>query len=186
MIVRTRIGVVIATTALAALALFSTAACSGTPAAAAAATLSPEQSALTALGFSTDDVSTGTATPAATASTAPGTTKAAKHPKLRKLAIRKLALRGKVEHGQVTVETKTGDKTIDVQRGAITAITATTMTVKSTDGYTLTWTISGPLTVIEHHTSIQPGALKTGDTVGVAGTQTGATATAKLVVVPKS
>jgi hypothetical protein len=184
MIVRTRFGLVIATTALAALALFSTAACSGTPAAAAAAALSPEQSALTALGFSTDDVSTTGVTPTTNASAGPGKTGTAKHPRLRRLAIKRLALRGHVEHGQVTVQTKTGDQTIDVQRGTVTAITSTTMTVKSTDGYTLTWTTSGPLTVIEHRTAVQPGAIAVGDLVGVAGTQTGATANAKLIVVP--
>jgi hypothetical protein len=180
MMVRTRIGVVVATAALAAFGLFSLAACAGTPA--AAATLSPEQSALTTLGFTQDDVtSNNAAVQSANASASPGK---GKHPHLRRLAIKRLALRGHVEHGQVTVQTKTGEQTIDVQRGTITAMTSTTMTIKSTDGYTLTWTTSGPLTVIEHRTSIQPGQLKVGDLVGVAGTQSGATATAKLVVVP--
>ncbi|HEY1484810.1 MAG TPA: hypothetical protein VGF84_01825 [Micromonosporaceae bacterium] len=181
MIVRTRIGVVVATAALAAIAMFSMAACSGTPA--SAATMSPEQSALTTLGFSQSDITAANTTdaPAAAASAAPGK---GKHPRLRRLAIKRLALRGHVEHGQVTVQTKTGDKTIDVQRGTITAMTSSTMTVKSTDGYTLTWTTTGPMTVIQHRTSIQPGELKVGDAVGVAGTQSGATALAKLVVVP--
>lgn len=181
MIVRTRIGVGLATLALAAAGLLGMSACSS-PAAAAA--LSPEQSALTSLGFTTDDVSTTGTTPVADPSTASGTQPKRKHPRLRRLAIRRLALRGHVEHGQVTVETKKGDRTIDVQRGTVTAISSTTMTVKSADGYTLTWNISGPLTVIAHRTQIQPTALATGDTVGVAGLQTGSTATAKLVVEP--
>jgi hypothetical protein len=179
MILRTRIGVVIATAALAGLALFSTAACTTSPAAAAA--LSPDQSALTALGFTADDVTPAGNTPVADASASPGQ---GKHPHLRRLAIRRLALRGHVEHGQVTVETKDGDKTIDVQRGTVTAITSGTMTVKSTDGFTMTWNISGPLTIIEHRTKVQPGAITPGETVGVAGLQNGSTATAKLVVVP--
>jgi len=58
------------------------------------------------------------------------------------------------------------------------------MTVKSIDGYTLTWNISGPLNFIEHRTSVQPSDVAAGDLVGVAGTQDGTTATAKLVVIP--
>jgi hypothetical protein len=194
MIMRTRIRMVIATTALAAVALFGMAACGGSPAS-ASGSLSPEQSALTALGFTADDVSavTGTTTASAasaSASAAPGKTGAgktagkAKHPRLRRLAIRRLALRGHVEHGQVTVETKTGDKIIDVQRGTVTAITSTTVTVKSTDGYTQTWSLSGSPTIIERRTTGQVSSIVAGTTVGIAGPQAGTTATAKLIVVP--
>jgi len=181
MMVRRRIGVTIAAAAIAAIGLFGTAACSS-PAAAAA--LTPAQSALTALGFSTDDVTTANGdTPAADPSTGPGKT-TAKHPRLRRLAIRRMALRGHVEHGQVTVQTKKGDQTLDVQRGTVTAINSTTMTVKSTDGFSWTWNVSGQMTVIQHRTSITPSAITTGETVGVAGTQSGSTPTAKLIVVP--
>jgi len=38
-----------------------------------------------------------------------------------------------VEHGEFTVHTKTGDKVVDVQRGVVTAVNATSVTVKSTD-----------------------------------------------------
>ncbi len=173
--VRNRMGLAIATAALGAAGMLGLAGCSSTPA--YAGSLTAEQTALTAAGFTADDVTTGTTTSTA----APGN---AKHPRLRRLAIRKLALKGKVEHGQVTVETKTGDQTIDVQRGTVTAITATTMTVKCTDGFTLTWTTSGPLKVIEARTQIQPSAVTVGEFVGVAGIQDGANATAKLVVIP--
>ncbi len=154
-------------------------ACSGT---AAAAALSPEQSALTALGFTSADVTPVSGTANADPAVAPSAS--TKHPRLKKLAIRRLALRKNVEHGQVTVETKNGDETIDVQRGTVTAISSTSMTVKSTDGYSLTWTISSPLNVIEHRTKVQPSAVTTGETVGVAGLQSGSAATAKLVVIP--
>ncbi|HEY2795948.1 MAG TPA: hypothetical protein VGJ28_26530, partial [Micromonosporaceae bacterium] len=112
MMVRTRIGVVVATAALAAFGLFSLAACGGAPAA-AAATLSPEQSALTALGFAQDDVTAANTTATqttASASASPDKGKG-KHPRLHRLAIKRLALRGHVEHGQVTVQTKSGEQT---------------------------------------------------------------------------
>jgi len=181
--VRNRAGLAIATVTLGAVGMLGLAGCStgaGAGATGGAGALSPEQTALTTAGFTADDVTTD-ATPADDATTGTGK---GKHPRLRRLAIRKLALRGKVEHGQVTVETKTGDKTIDVQRGTVTAITSTTMTVKCADGFTLTWTISGPLKVIEARTQIQPSDLTTGELVGVAGIQDGANAVAKLIVIP--
>jgi hypothetical protein len=179
--VRNRVGLAITTAALGALGLLGLAGCSATPS--YAGSLSPEQTALTATGFTADDVTTTTAAdPTTDPSAAPGGN--GKHPRLKRLAIRKLALRGKVEHGQVTVETKTGDQTIDVQRGTVTAINSTSMTVKSADGYTLTWTIGGPLKVIEARTQIQPSDVKVGELVGVAGLQAGANATAQLVVIP--
>lgn len=157
-------------------------------------TLSPEQTALTALGFSDTDVTTADAGITDAATTAPDVTATAsptraahpRRPRLVRLAIRRAALRGHVEHGEVTVETKKGDKTIAVQRGTITALSGSTMTVKSSDGFTMTWTITGPMTVIARGTQIQPDQIKTGDEIGVAGTASSTTAaTARLVVVPK-
>jgi hypothetical protein len=180
--VRNRAGVIIATVTLGAVGMLGLAGCSNGGASGTGA-LNPEQTALTAAGFSTDDVTTADTT-ATTTGGADATNRNARHPRLRRLAIRRLALRGKVEHGQVTVETKNGDQTIDVQRGTITDINSTTMTVKCTDGFTLTWTISGPLKVIEDRTQIQPSDVKVGELVGVAGLQDGANAIAKLVVIP--
>jgi hypothetical protein len=182
--VRNRAGLAIATVTFGAVGMLGLAGCStGAGVTGGIGALSPEQTALTTAGFTTADVTTD-ATSADDQTTTANAKGNGKHPRLRRLAIRKLALRGKVEHGQVTVETKTGDKTIDVQRGTVTAITSTTMTVKCTDGFTLTWTISGPLKVIEARTQIQPSDLTTGELVGVAGIQDGANAVAKLVVIP--
>ena len=44
-------------------------------------------------------------------------------------------------HGEAVVQTKDGGtKTVAVQRGEVTAIDGDSMTVKSTDGFTMTWT----------------------------------------------
>ena len=83
------------------------------------------------------------------------------------------------------MQTKDGVKTVDVQRGTVTAIDARTMTVKSTDGFTLTWTLGGDLKVFEHRTAVQPSAVKVGTEVGVAGVKDGTTTTARLIVIPK-
>jgi hypothetical protein len=177
---RNRLGITIATAAFGIVGVFSLSACS--PGAAAAAAMSPEQSALSALGFSNGDV-----VPAAQTSTrAPtGTATKGAHAGLRRLALRR-ELRKHVEHGQITVETKKGDQIIAVQRGTVTAISSTSVTVKSTDGFSLTWTIGSPVSVLDHGTKSDVNAIKTGETVGLAGTQADSTATARLIVVPKS
>ena len=89
-----------------------------------------------------------------------------------------------VEHGEVVVQTKQGDKTIDVQRGTVTAIDDTSVTVKSADGFTQTWVFGKPLRVIEHRTTIQANAVKVGTEIGVAGAKNGSTVTANLIVIP--
>jgi len=86
-----------------------------------------------------------------------------------------------VEHGEVVVQTKDGDKTVDIQRGVVTAIDDKSVTVKSTDGFTLTWSFGNPLKVVERRTTVQPNAVKAGATVGVAGTKDGTTTTARLI-----
>jgi hypothetical protein len=181
---RTRLGVTIATAALGAFGLLGMAACSPSAGSDQSQAMSPEATALTALGFSDSDV-TGDSTTGASATTPPSTGPNGhrNHPRWQRLLIRR-ALGRHVEHGQVTVETKDGDKTIVVQRGVITALTSTGMTVKSTDGFTLTWTFDPSMRVIENRATIQPGDVKPGETVGVAGLQNGSENDAKLVVIP--
>jgi hypothetical protein len=170
----TRMRVALAATALGAATLIGAAACT----AGTSDTMTPEVTALTALGYQADDL-----VPAADPSASPGAPGRA-HPRARRLALRR-ALRGNVEHGEVVVKTKDGDKTIDVQRGTVTAINATTVTVRSADGFTLTWTFGNPIHVIEHRTSVQPSNVTTGEEIGIAGTRTGSTVTARLILIPQ-
>ncbi len=74
----------------------------------------------------------GTATPAAPAHPA----KAGTHPDHHKGQL------GRAEHGEFTVHTKTGVKTLDTQRGVVTAVNAGSVTVKSTDGFSATYTLT--------------------------------------------
>lgn len=89
-----------------------------------------------------------------------------------------------VLHGEAVVQTDSGTKTIDVQRGTVTAIDDKSMTVKSADGFTLTWTFGTPIHVVEHRTTVQPSAITVGTEVGVAGVKNGTTVTARLIVIP--
>jgi hypothetical protein len=87
-------------------------------------------------------------------------------------------------HGEAVVKTEDGTKTVVVQRGTVTAINSTSITIKSTDGYTLTWTFGTPITVIEKRSQVQPSAIAVGNQVGVAGDKTGSSPSARLIVVP--
>lgn len=196
---RSRFGMTIATATIGALGVLGVAACSPSPSSQASlGTMTPEATALTALGFADTDVTGGTAAgqanaPAdvtATGSATPDASAAPnkgnrRHPSLRRLLIRRATIAKHVEHGSVTVQTRNGNETIDVQRGTITAISSTTMTVKSADGFTLTWTFGDKMRVLENRSTIQPTDVKAGETVGVAGEKNGSTETARLVVIPR-
>lgn len=97
-------------------------------------------------------------------------------------AVRKY-LRKNTLHGEVTVQGKDGAKTIVVQRGSVTAVSGTSLTVKSTDGYTLTWTLAGKATVVQDKKKVGTSALKTGEQIGVAGTKDGSADDARLVAI---
>jgi hypothetical protein len=177
-----KLRLVLATVALGTVGLLGLAACGG---GASGTAMSAESTALTALGFSSDDVSL-VSDPSPSASAAPGkdgSGSKAKHPIARRLTIRR-ALAKNVEHGEVVVKTKDGDKTVDVQRGTVTAINSTTVTVKSSDGFSETWTFGSPIHVIEHRTTVQPSSVAVGADVGVAGTKSGGNLTASLLVIP--
>jgi hypothetical protein len=133
-----------------------------------AADLAPEGQALAAVGFQEADIATPSPSSKA-------------NPKPKRKWLRRNTL-----HGEVVVQTKDGTRTVLVQRGDVTAINDTTMTVKSTDGFSQTWTFGDKLRVVERRATIQPEDVKVGDEVGVAGTKNGDQSLANLVVIPVS
>ncbi|MFD0823909.1 hypothetical protein ACFQ0D_37575, partial [Micromonospora zhanjiangensis] len=131
-----------------------------------------------------DPATNPSATPSAGSSAGPG--KADQRGEgWRKRHQARVLLRKNTLHGEVVVQTKDGTKTVAVQRGTVTAIDDKSMTVKSTDGFTMTWTFGPELKVVEKRTTIQPGDVKVGTELGVAGTKDGDKGVARLVVVPK-
>jgi hypothetical protein len=88
-------------------------------------------------------------------------------------------------HGEAVVQTEEGTKTVVVQRGTVTAIDAKSVTVKSTDGFTLVWTFGDPLTVLERRSQVQPSAVAVGTEVGIAGAKSADSQAARLIVIPK-
>ncbi|MEH0842940.1 hypothetical protein V6U81_11200 [Micromonospora sp. CPCC 205711] len=103
----------------------------------------------------------------------------------RKRRQARVLLRKNTLHGEAVVQTRDGGtKTVAVQRGQVTAIDGDSMTVKSTDGFTMTWTFGEDLKVVERRNTVQSTDIKVGTTVGVAGAKDGDNAMARLIVVP--
>jgi hypothetical protein len=145
---------------------------------------SPEGRVLAAMGYDTADLAVADQAMTqveATPSAGPG----AGHGPGRKRRIARVWLARHVLHGEAVVETPNGNKTVDVQRGTVTAIDDKSVTVKSSDGFTQTWTFGSPIHVVQHRTTVQPGAITVGTQIGIAGLKEGSTLTARLIVVPK-
>ncbi|HTJ34488.1 MAG TPA: hypothetical protein VL738_14780 [Dactylosporangium sp.] len=86
-----------------------------------------------------------------------------------------------VLHGEGLVQTTKGPVRVAMQRGEATKLTPTSVTVVSTDGYSRTWTLTNNVRVYDKRHTLQPGALKAGAQLAVAGTApaaAGATPTA--------
>jgi hypothetical protein len=160
------------------------AAAAGQTAVEVAADLSLEGQALAALGFPAADLEPVSYPAAATPEPSASASGERARPGWRKRHLNRVLLRRNTLHGEVVVQTKDGTKTVLVQRGEVTAINDDTMTVKSTDGFTLTWTFGDPIRVVERRNTVQPKDIAVGTKVGVAGTKDGNTSTAKLIVVP--
>ncbi len=84
----------------------------------------------------------------------------------------------RVEHGEFTVHTKTGDKTLDAQRGVVTAVNAGSVTVKSQDGFSATYTLNPTTKVHKGKQTATTAQITTNDRVRVLANKTGTTATA--------
>jgi hypothetical protein len=149
-------------------------------AAQAPAESSPEALALAAMGFDAglEPAGAPSADPSSSPSRDPG------HSGKGRRALR-VQLRKNVLHGEAVVQTKNGVQTIEVQRGRVTAVTGTTVTVTSTDGFTETWTFGDPFRVVQNRAKVAASAIKAGAQIGIAGTKSGDTVTARLAVLPQ-
>jgi hypothetical protein len=84
-------------------------------------------------------------------------------------------------HGQLT-EPKSGGgyQTVDVQRGTVTAVSSSSITVKSADGYTATYAVTSSTEVNAQAAGI--GSVKVGNTVELVATVSGGKATAASII----
>jgi len=143
--------------------------------------------ALTGFAFaanSTPDPSTGS-TPSATAAADPAQD-AGKGPRDGRGGpggvFGRMGPNGPVLHGDVTVKDKEGVvKNVRVQTGVVTAVSATSLTLKSSDDYVGEWTINSDTKVRRDKDQATIDKVAVGDTVTVMGTVASDTATAERV-----
>jgi hypothetical protein len=90
-------------------------------------------------------------------------------------------LGGRLEHAEATMRTKQGDRTVLVQRGVISALDGTALSVRSTDGWTGSWTLTDTTRIRQQKAKATASDLKVGDTVLVRGEGSGQSGTAKVV-----
>jgi hypothetical protein len=84
-------------------------------------------------------------------------------------------------HGEFVVPKSGGGyQTIDTQRGSVTAVSDTSITVKSADGFAKTYQVTSSTNVDAERNGI--GSVKTGHQVAVTATVSGGTATAVSVL----
>jgi len=107
----------------------------------------------------------GSSTPAVT--TAALSTSAPATPKHRH------SLRSRVEHGEATVRTKTGTEVVDFQRGTVTAVSPTSVTVRSQDGFTATYAVTSTSKVRKNKQASTISAVAVNDRVAVAAVKQG-------------
>jgi hypothetical protein len=97
---------------------------------------------------------------------------------------RGLGLGGNALHGEFTVKDKDGKiVTRVVQHGQVTAVSTTSITLKSEDGFTGTYTVNGDTKVRVGGSNAAITGVKTGNEGWVVATRSGSTSTATNLVV---
>jgi hypothetical protein len=116
------------------------------------------------------------------AATAPGTSPSAKPGKHPRRGLARL-LAGRLLHGQATVLGKDG-KPVQVaeQRGTVEAVSATSITLKSKDGFTQTYTVTPATHVRVDGKKSSIANVKANEQAGVVAKVNGTTQTADLVI----
>jgi hypothetical protein len=88
----------------------------------------------------------------------------------------------RVLHGEVTVQTQEGVKTLVMASGEVSALSRDAITVKSSDGVETSFTLNGDTRYGFRNEPAPSAELKVGDTAFVTGEKSGDGATAKRVV----
>lgn len=91
-------------------------------------------------------------------------------------------LGARILHGDVVVRAKDGYRKVALQRGTVVSASATSLQVRSADGFTATYVLNGDTRLRKGHRSDQPVKLATGDLVTVVATRSGDSLTATRVV----
>jgi hypothetical protein len=87
-----------------------------------------------------------------------------------------------VLHGEIVLQTRHGIVTAVIARGTVTAVDAASISVKSADGVTTTFTVTGTTKARSAGRTIAVSAVHAGDKVGVLGVKTGHGAAAARMI----
>lgn len=117
---------------------------------------------ITAGGIAYAESSLGTTTTASTNVSTAASTTARTHAH---------GLRARALHGEFVVQTKKGFVTLVLARGTVTAVSSTSISVKSADGVTTTFAVTSKTRVRQNGEKSDIGAVHDGDMVGVLGTK---------------
>ena len=88
---------------------------------------------------------------------------------------------GRALHGEFVVQTPNGYKTIDLQRGQVTAVNSTSITVKSVDGFERTYVVNGQTKIGKDRQQISIGDVQVGNEVGVMAEKSGSNYDARFI-----
>jgi hypothetical protein len=86
-------------------------------------------------------------------------------------------------HGQITIETKNGSKTLAFERGAVQSVAANSLVVRAADGTTWTWVLSSATRVIKACQRVGLSTLAVGQRVVVLGEVSGGSDQARRVLI---
>lgn len=136
-------------------------------------------SGLVGVGLATADPTTSPSpTPGATATPAPDAKADRQQQREGKQGKRDLARRAL--HGEVTLGGKKS-RVVAFQRGAVTKISATSVTVKSTDGFTASYALAGDTKLRKAKQEVALSEIVVGDRVRVVARKDGSAITAQRV-----
>lgn len=136
-----------------------------------------------AAGGVAEAVSTPTPAPGA-GQAAPGAkaAKAAKAAKHKHHGQRLERIAGRVVHGDVVVKTKDGYRTVVMQRGTVVSVSATSLQLRSADGFTATYALGADTWVRKGHKNGSNSSPAAGDIATVLASRSGSTLTATKVL----
>jgi hypothetical protein len=86
-------------------------------------------------------------------------------------------------HGQITVATKAGPRTIAFERGSVQSLSGSSVVVKAADGTAWTWQVGRATRIVREGRRVGPGALTSGQRVFVVGQLRGGSDDARRVVI---
>jgi hypothetical protein len=80
------------------------------------------------------------------------------------------AMLNRIEHGELTLRTRNGDRTVDLQRGTVSAVSPTSISVTSADKFAGTYTVDNATKVRTRSGLVSISSVHVGDQVFVVAT----------------